>query len=232
MSSRKRTRTDAFPKKAVKNALVARRNAPMPSLRPFRGSSTKTGFPKVLRITHRYCVSKSLSPGGALPSVAISCNGLYDPEGSIFGHQPLYFDQVSPLYHQYCVIGAKIKCTFSTIGGSNVGTTGLGYIHATGTPSSANFLALCERPTAKTVVVPANGGKGSVTMKWSAKKNFGTNPMDDDEFQGTASANPVEMQWAIFTAGPAGETNDSQVDAFIEAEYLAVWNELKDVAMS
>lgn len=49
-------------------------------------------------------------PGGAVSSnYSFVGNSCYDPDPSIGGHQPMYFDQYSAVYGRYRVLGSSIK---------------------------------------------------------------------------------------------------------------------------
>ena len=77
--------------------------------RPMR-SFNQVGFPKTLKFIHKYCDNVSVSGSAGIPfKYQFSCNGLYDPNITGTGHQPMYFDQVTPIYNQYRVIGAKAR---------------------------------------------------------------------------------------------------------------------------
>lgn len=65
----------------------------------------------------KYNTVITLDPGNAgtassIASYSFSANGLYDPDISGTGHQPLYFDNLSALYSKYVVQYSKIRATF------------------------------------------------------------------------------------------------------------------------
>lgn len=64
-----------------------------------------------------YDYAKTLSGGvGATPTHYYSANGLYDPDTTGLGHQPMGFDQMMALYEQATVVRANIKVTFASAG--------------------------------------------------------------------------------------------------------------------
>lgn len=80
------------------------RTFPRPTMGP--GS----GFPTSLRTMHRYAsYNLIMSPGVTLAANYVFCaNGLYDPDISGIGHQPLGFDQFTPIYDHYQVVKCRI----------------------------------------------------------------------------------------------------------------------------
>lgn len=70
---------------------------------------TGLGFPKKMIMTHRYCANQSVqSSTGVMANYVFSCNGMYDPDITGTGGQPLYFDQMTAIYNHYTVIGSKV----------------------------------------------------------------------------------------------------------------------------
>lgn len=47
-------------------------------------------------------------------------NGLYDPNQHLGGHQPRFFDQLTPLYNKYRVNGAYVSATFNDPSGDGI----------------------------------------------------------------------------------------------------------------
>lgn len=195
----------------------------------------KTGFPKELTIRHRYVSPLSLvSAAGALTTASFSCNGMYDPDVSGTGSQPLYFDQVASIYNHYTVTNSKITVEICPRVGvmSSYGLAGV-FVNddATVTPASSDRLA--EQSTASyTMLTGFNQDPIKLRRSWSAKQNFGGNPLADPNLQGTASANPTEQQMFTIWYQELGGGASSRVDAIVTLEYTAVWQELKDIGGS
>lgn len=167
---------------------------------------------------------------------------MYGPEGVFAGHQPYYFDQLTPIYDHYTVVGSKIKITIT-----NLGTGG-----DTAEPSPDRCLVLgsCisdregvitpnlivqERPSGHTHVLgPANSTAGQkvIYMNWSARKAFGSAAISDPNLQGTATANPSEQQWFYIGLENNAGGDFDKVCVTAEVEYIAVWQELKAVPIS
>lgn len=74
-------------------------------------------FPASIVKTLRYSTSISLgAAAGALNTWIFRANDLFDPDFSGTGHQPMGFDQLMAWYNHFCVVRAKIVCTFRNIG--------------------------------------------------------------------------------------------------------------------
>jgi hypothetical protein len=64
----------------------------------------------------RYATNFQLTvSGGAVASYVFAANGLFDPDITGTGHQPMGFDQMMVQYNHYCVMAAKIKVVFKSI---------------------------------------------------------------------------------------------------------------------
>jgi len=68
------------------------------------------GFPDLLKCVLKYKengISFTASPTPAAQVYRI--NSLFDPNLTGTGHQPNYFDQLTAVYQQYCVVAARMK---------------------------------------------------------------------------------------------------------------------------
>lgn len=196
--------------------------------------STGLGFPKKVTMTHKYneVIQVNTGANGALNYYSFSCNGMYDPNITGTGHQPMYFDQMIALYNHYCVIGSKIKVkawkydTGAPVYGTIVGL----FINddSTVTPT----LTGCLENSNSTHVVINDRNVVQLTKSWSAKKNFGSAVLANTSLQGDGSSNPTEQSmFTIFFDSSYSITATAMVFE-VEVEYIAVWKELKDIASS
>jgi len=192
------------------------------------------GFPKQLCITHKYHEQVYLtSTSGVLNSYRFACNGMYDPNTTGTGHQPMLFDQLDVLYDHYVVIGAKCTFlyTFSVAGTNPLRVVCFIDDNSTSTGSTIEQLAEYGQSGSVDVLAVGNNKVGKRTLKWSAKKAFGKNFMGKDSLQGTTAANPTELQH--FTIGFQSDGISTQtLSIHCSIEYIAVWQELKEIAQS
>lgn len=194
-------------------------------------SVPRWGFPTRLAMRHKYAELTTLtSTAGSLATHVFSANGMYDPNITSTGHQPMYFDELAAIYDHYTVVSSFIKVTISTGSSSNAPAQLVLALDddATGT-GNVNFAAEGNRSVCKTIGQSANAPV-ILTSSWSAKQ-FGPNPLDNDNLQGSSAANPTEVSnWIIYLNSLNGQ--NTAVNLGIEIWYNAVWDELKTNAGS
>lgn len=193
---------------------------------------TPVGFPKQLRLKHRWVEVNTLTTGaGTASSVQYSCNGMFAVNTPSAAHQPMYFDQLAALYNHFTVI--RSKCTinlYATTGASFV--AGL-YIDDDTTITPTNIYAVAEQTSANYAhVVPLTaGGSTTLTKSWSATEAFGAGPLANDNLQGSSTANPAEQQhYTLFVQDASGSV--AVCRALVTVEYEVIWDELKNIASS
>lgn len=177
----------------------------------------------------------SLNPGvGTAASHVYSCNGVYDPDITGVGHQPLGFDQFSLLYDHYTVIGSKISVTFVN---KDTTLTQMVGIRISDTASTDNnFARTVENGTMTWAVLGADGkGDNKVTLSKavSIKKFMGRpNILSEDELRGTIISNPLDQCYFHIMAGETGLSDPSTVKIIVKIEYVTVFTEPKVLAQS
>lgn len=215
---------------------VVKKAKPQYSLRfgaPKWAGKPKSGFPKQLRMSHRYCDVYSLaSTAGSQPSGSFSCNGMYDPDISGTGHQPMYFDQLAAIYNHYTVLKSTIVVRLRSRGSSSAAVYAI-YINDDSTVTPTNVVFRCEQSSAVYKTVGYQQSEEVVLKKtWDAKQAFGPGALADPNLQGTASANPTEQQMFTLTMSPLDGATACTVDAFVTITYDVIWQELKDITSS
>lgn len=191
------------------------------------------GFPRKLKCVHTYHQSAQLvSTGGSLASQMNRCNGMYDPDATAAGHQPLYFDQLNALYNHFCVIGSKITYYFSHSATTNLLVQVTSYINDDTTLSVTNLDNLAEQVSAKTVIIPAgSNNRYKISQSWSAKKFFGKPVLGNKALTGSGTADPTEQSVYVLSAAQPGGAS-ANIDVQVEIEYIAIWSELKEITGS
>lgn len=192
------------------------------------------GFPKKVLVTHRYqeCVAVG-STTGSLGKYSFACNGMFDPNITSTGHQPMYFDQFGAIYDQYTVIASKVKFTVvaTTVNNSFLVATD---INDDTTTTATTISTVGEHSPGKIRYYPGLSGTAPLvlTNKWSAKKYFGGSILGNDNLQGTPAANPLELSYFDFyIQDPVGLASVA-CNVYVEIEYIAIWTELKDIGPS
>lgn len=198
--------------------------------RTFNFGGAHTGFPKKLYCKHRIAGQTELPNIGT--TIQWSCNGMYDPELSIVGGQPAYFDQLSAIYHHYTVFRSRLLLDVLSSHGYP-GTVAC-YI-APGTAATLSWIRATEQPGAKQLTVPSANGAGHarMTMTWSAKEYFGGDIYDNDNLQGNDTTNPTEQSYYTLITGLTAASG-GELTGLVSwvLEYEAVWDELRTIPVS
>lgn len=188
------------------------------------------GFPKQLALTMKYTDSTPIALAGGAGAQLFSTNGLFKPDGTGAGHQPLYFDQLSLIYNNFHVKSSRIKWTFKTL--SALVFEIVTWIEDDVT-ISATGINTAERPSAAPLLVfqPTGTEAPSVKQSWTHYGAFGNAIMANSNTTGTTVANPAQQQYfACLVLDGTGTT--VTVTADVEIQYDCIWDELKSTAPS
>lgn len=207
---------------------------------PKNTSLTKQHPMMPLGKTHKFVTryadySVTLNPGiaGAPASYVFSLNGLYDPDITGGGRQPLGFDQVMLMYDHYTVIYAKATVHFSNQDTSFSQICALQLRDsATTTTDMENVLE--NSGTVYTVVAPFQTG-GSVkelTISCSPSKWFGRKVLGSTTYQGNLNANPTDQVYLHCVAQPQFAADSSEVRCSVLIEYTVILTEPKNLGPS
>lgn len=178
---------------------------------------------------HEYSENLTLtSTTGTLSSYIWRCNGMFDPNFTSTGHQPMYFDQLGVIYNHYHVF--KSRATLEILNTSNVLLAFMMDDDNT-IPGSVN--QALELPTSKGGLLPVPTTKAhSINLTWDAKKFFGGDIYDNSNLQGYVSADPNEQTYFILLFKHADDVSTAIAQVRIRIVYEAVWSELRTVAQS
>lgn len=186
------------------------------------------GFPKKLKCVHKYVTSLVASAVAATYNHQFSCNGMFDPDITSFGHQPLYFDQLAAVYNHYTVF--KSTCIFKIVM-TNVPCLVTSYIDDDTSFSVAS--ASAEQSTATATTHSQLAVRPTVLSRtWVAKQFFGGDIFDNDNLQGSAAANPVEQSYFTLNISSMDGVTFPTFTVLTEVIYEAVWDELRNVGQS
>lgn len=185
-----------------------------------------------------YEYAKTLAGGiGAVPTHYYSCNGLYDPDATGTGHQPMGFDTMMGYYEQFTVLRAHIKVTFASAGEhARVGV----YLNPdTTNPGLPRIVENGLISMDKVCGPSSSNGQysfASIEIPCDIPKYFGKSRqaiLADPQMYGTIAANPGEQ---VYFGVCAWAGFDSAVDVAISYDavitYDAVFWEPKKAASS
>ncbi|WP_445772381.1 hypothetical protein [Rheinheimera sp.] len=188
----------------------------------------------MLKMVHKYnAIPHLLAQSTSGPVLELFlCNGMFDPEVALGGHQPFYFDQLSAIYNHFTVLSSVCRATFmidessAYVGGATCGI----YLEDDSTGGPTTFIAMSEQASAVTKAV-ADNDKVTITKYWNARQAYGGNTMDDNLLRGDVATDPQEtMAFGVFCFGQLASYVTCRVD--VEIEYTAVWTELKPITTS
>jgi len=205
---------------------------------------TKTGFPGFMKITHRYSSAIRLTTlAGATGSYIFSCNGIYDPDVSGTGHQPMYHDTYEKIYNDYTVLGAKIVAHFWSEENTSYAYSIVGIkLDDDASLSPATTIeSIVEQPS-KLVkwkylhsTAQAVENVKTVVKKFSAKKFFGVKDMADNnnKLGANMGANPDDAaNFILFAGHPTSLIDIPAIKYDVTIDYIVKFHELKDMEQS
>lgn len=189
--------------------------------------------------TLRYNTNITLNPSASVPAVHyFSMNGLYDPDYTGGGHQPLGFDQLMGVFYDHgVVIGSKITCDYQCLGSNTAGLTVVGIDPRDTTGYALDKDEIIEQGRGKYTTLSVYGsGDGSkrMTHKINPNKFLGRSaPLADDQLKNSSASNPAEQAyWAVWAASPDGAIDPVGVIVNVTLEFLTIFIEPKTLVGS
>lgn len=168
-----------------------------------------------------------------------TANGLYDPNVSSTGHQPLGFDTMMLYYEQYTVTNSRITINFA---GNGVQPATVGLCLAPDTTSLVlpdvveNGLFVMKTVDGRAKDGYGTGQRlGSLSLSCDVAKYFGRRTrrelLDDPNLSGTVATTPAEQVYFVIVTFGFGSFSDNTSVAFNAVlEYNAVFWEPRKVA--
>lgn len=183
-----------------------------------------------------YYDQNNFSTGAVLAGgYVFTANGLYDPNITGTGHQPMGFDQLMLFYEHYTVTSAKITVNFynADVDDSVV----VGILLAPDPTPETNFSKLNENGmlTKRWINPNAGNGNNKCTLTAScniAKLNGKKTIIDDDIFRGDVGSNPAEQSYFHLFAYNQINTNVVSVSFEVMIEYTAIFTEPRKMIQS
>lgn len=235
----KRRRT--YPKKRFYRKYAARAGTVKGRPRTLR--MLRSPRPQYRIVTLKYHDVASINPGaGTIGYYSFSANGLYDPNITGTGHQPMYFDQFSDMYDHYVVLRSYVSAIFymQTVAASTMTTVGilLDDNNAVGSVSLDDLMEQ-ENRRLKWKLLPASAAYShnirKVTMKYNPKGFFGIKDVADNRnlIGSVTSSNPTEQAYFnIWGVGTTGSTDPPTFEVMVHIYYTVMFSEPKETAGS
>lgn len=167
------------------------------------------------------------SVGTPIALYVFSMNGLFDPNITSVGHQPLGFDEMMDFYHYYNVIGSKATITLRNIDPSYSLYCGA-FIHQSSTPVLDTQTLLENGVGTYSLLGPMAAGNDSnkvtLQVKYSTKKYWGiTRQIGEDSFRALKSANPTSQAFLIVWAAGRNAEDTAAAELDLRIDYLTVF---------
>jgi len=228
--ARKRPRTQ-YRQRSIKAG-----GGPVVNVTRGRGFPTlsSTPMPQSMICTHKYSDIVNINPAiGSVGVHTFAANGLYDPNITGGGHQPVGFDQFTAFYNHYEVLGAKIQFTIHPSQESGGFNFGIKLDDNDGLTGVLNTVMEGNMTVFKSVPGPYTSDKGFTCISsYSAKKFFGDKCGQRDTW-GTVAANPVDLAYFMCWISPLTGLQDlGSIPCTVLVEYIVKWHEPKDLPSS
>lgn len=173
------------------------------------------GFPRTLTTLIRYNDTHTIqSSSGAVGGNVFRMNSVYDPDFTGLGHQPLYFDQFTPVYEKYVVLGATIQVDFSPLtDDTDITTAGpwtIGIAFNNSNSWSSSTATLTEQNKSITTMIGRDKGTSIRTLKsdFDLRRDLGKSWSDDD-VQSFVNTNPSSQMLAYVWCSDQNLTSGS-----------------------
>lgn len=180
---------------------------------------------------------------GVMATHVFSANGLYDPDFTGSGHQPIGFDQIISSYNHYSVIRSKITIGF--VNNSSYAVRAGIYLSPDGTPIT-NERQLMENGLVKHVILDAKGGASTdpgvsgrvktVTLDCDVRKYFGKqrySQLMEANYTGDAASNPQDgVYFMVFAYSSHTGSANSQVLFDVTLSYDSIYSEPRKLTLS
>ncbi len=186
----------------------------------------------------KYAQNIVLNPQVAgIPAVAMfRANSMYEPSVASGGtsHQPRGFDQLMNLYKHFVVTGAKVTLTCHNNDALSATIVSC-LITNQSTPIDGQFDILENQRSKHVLCGPRDSGSSTKTLVYKANptKYLGyTSPMNEVDLQGNIAGNPDDQCYFQINAFPIGNSDNAEIDIYVEIEFSAILLEQREPAQS
>ena len=185
------------------------------------------GFPNSIITKLRYCENLTITgTSGAVGYKIFAANGIFDPNISDTGHQPLYRDNYASLYDQYTVIGSKITVRAMNSGSSSVVIFGL--VGDDDSNISTNVETLMEQNNGQHKISGTVSSEPvTLVSNFEPLRDFGVDAKDDGASATAVGSNPSELWCYGVWAAAADATSTIAMNFTVTLEYTVKFTELQ-----
>lgn len=213
------------------------RKKKIPGSRNLFNNPGRTSFLPVSK--YAICSYNEQSPSGLTSGAAGSaggymyaCNGMWDPNITGGGHQPMGFDTAMAFYEHYTVTDAKYSIRFFN---KSVTPMAIGAYLSPDPTILTNPQQINENGMIKQKWIGNVNGGGVSTINFSVNMNkyFGKNAFNEDDYRGDAASNPAELVYLIlFAYSPDLAASSTTVPFEIDIKFRAKFTEPRKQILS
>lgn len=190
------------------------------------------------RILPYFETGLSINPGagGVLGSYVFQLNGVYDPNITGGGHQPLGFDQLMLMYEHVVAIGANIKIDFTS--NDTVYHQLVGMYLSTTSTTETDVRKVIENGSCVWQVIGPNGtgieSVASLSLKCGVEKFMGLhNILSNPAFASTTTLNATDGLFChIFVCDHNQNYDTAGITFDVYLNQICVFTQPKELALS
>lgn len=185
---------------------------------------------------HRFVTYVSLDPTTTPVANYYRCNGMYDPDLTGGGHQPMYYDEMYALYAHHTVIGSKITVTAQG-GITSLGSLPIMFIARdvdTTVPTDLGDIVEQTNSKVKWRQMKVDGTMTKVTNTWSIYKDCSVkDPMDArNDWGAVGNTNPLKQYFFHVGYGALDASDVSGIKIIVQIDYTCIWTDPVDTGGS
>lgn len=183
-------------------------------------------LPNRMLVKMRYCQQLYLDASSSSASTwTFALNGLFDPDVTATGHQPMGFDQFSALYQYYKVLGTRVRLEAC---GATITTTSENYVgiqfHENLSYVPSDIMQIVERGREVHRLLGNQTNQAKLAMNWSAKKWYGKKVYSGYDTAGSIAANPSELAYcSVFVTRAENHENPDGLSLLLTFDYIVEW---------
>ena len=193
-----------------------------------------TGFPVRMNVRLVYEDLITLTPGTPLASYVFRGNSLYDPDYTGTGHQPRYYDQLTPIYGRYKVLASE--CFIEMINGGASSGVLFALTPNTEILTFTTWQLASELPRSKVseIIPVASRYPFKLRSKASTTQICGLLPyqVNDEDWSASVGSNPLQLWYWNINISSIDTTTNLAVSMRVRLVYDAVMYDRLDVGTS
>lgn len=214
---RRKGRLSQSLKRRVRYVRSKKRNAPETSI-----IKSPSSLPDRMFVKLKYADVYTLTSTTSIATQIMRGNGMYDPDQTGVGHQPLGFDEWQAFYKKFYVIGSSIKASCQGYL-NNQGIISLRpqLVTTTGTVISTEL----EKPRTQYRMITGGDRPKIIKAYQNTLAQFGRPKQEfgDLEFTGTmASSDPPQVWYWVISSQNADESTSCSINVAVEVVYYAM----------